>query len=99
MNRRDAIDILKKLREQLEARGVAHVGIFGSVAREQATTASDVDIVVTPSAGKHMDLIDLGGIQAILDESFGGCDVDVVVEPVRKADLQSSIERDRVAAF
>ena len=99
MNRDRALDILRQLRLSLEARGIAHAGIFGSVARGDAKATSDIDIVVTPSGEKRLDLIDLGGVQTILDESFDGLDVDVVVEPVRQAELQNAIQRDRVYAF
>ncbi len=99
MNRDRAIEILRQLRLSLEARGIAHAGIFGSVARDEGKAASDIDVVVTPSAKKRLDLIDLGGVQTLLDESFGGLSVDVVVEPVRQSELQHSIQRDRVYAF
>lgn len=57
MNRDSAMDVLRSLRLGLEARGVAHVGIVGSVGRGEAGVASDVDIVVTPSNQRRMDLI------------------------------------------
>lgn len=99
MNRDRAIEILRQLRLSLEARGIAHAGIFGSVARGDAQSASDIDIVVTPVGEKRLDLIDLGGVQTLLDESFGGLEVDVVVEPVRQPELRSAIQKDRVYAF
>ncbi len=78
MNRERALDILRQLRRPLEARGIAHAAIFGSVARDEAGARSDIDVVVTPHHGRRLDLIDLGGVQSLLDESFGGIDVDVV---------------------
>ncbi|MGD0190762.1 MAG: nucleotidyltransferase domain-containing protein [Rhizomicrobium sp.] len=98
MTRDDALATLRRLRPSLQVRGVAHAALFGSVARGQATRGSDVDIVVTPSDGARLDLIDLGGIQTVLDEAFG-TDVDVIVEPVRKRELRRAIERDRANAF
>lgn len=64
MKRVRAIEVLQALRPQLEARGIAHAGVFGSVGRDTAGTVSDVDIVVTPDVGRHLDLIDLGGSRA-----------------------------------
>lgn len=98
MNRDEALTILRRLRAPLEARGIAHAAIFGSVARGDETDRSDVDVVVTPANGARLDLIDLGGVQTLLDEQFG-TDVDVVVEPVRKAELRITISKDRVDAF
>ena len=88
-----------RLRLALEARGIAHAGLFGSVARGEANAASDIDVVVTPAPKKRLDLIDLGSVQTLLDESFAGLDVDVVVEPVRQPDLRRAIQRDRSAMF
>ena len=99
MNRDRAITVLRSLRRSLEARGVAHIGIFGSVGRSEAGVASDVDIVITPSNHRRMDLIDLGGVQTLLDEGFAPTSVDVVVEPVGRAALRDAIRRDRVDVF
>jgi prevent-host-death family protein len=98
LNRDGALAILRKLRASLEARGIIHAALFGSVARDEAVCESDVDIVVTPAAGRKLDLIDLGGVQTLLDEGFG-LDVDVIVEPVRKPELRRAIARDRMDAF
>jgi predicted nucleotidyltransferase len=98
MNRDHALAALRRLRQPLLARGIAHASLFGSIARGRARENSDIDVVVTPVVGARLDLIDLGGVQTLLDESFGR-DVDVVVEPVRKADLRAAIEQDRIDAF
>lgn len=99
MNRSDALEILENLRPRLEARGVAHAGLFGSIARNAAGKKSDIDVVVTPAPGRRLDLIDLGGIQTVIEEGFAGLDVDVVVEPITRSDLKRAVERDRVNAF
>lgn len=99
MKRVRAIEVLQALRPQLEARGIAHAGVFGSVGRDTAGTVSDVDIVVTPDVGRHLDPIDLGGVQSLLEAGFAGMNVDVVVEPVRQPDLKAAVERDRIDAF
>ena len=98
MNRDRALAILRQLRAPLEARGIVHAGILGSVARDEASARSDIDIVVTPVKEGRLDLIDLGGIQTVLDEAFG-FDVDLIVEPVKKRELLRAIERDRANAF
>jgi len=99
MNRDQALAILRRLRLALEARGIAHAALFGSVARDEAGAASDIDVVLTPSPERRLDLIDLGGVQTLLDESFAGFEVDVVVEPVRQPDLRRAIDRDVAHAF
>ena len=47
MQRETVLHTLNAQKQELFTRyGVTHLGIFGSVARDQATEASDVDIVV-----------------------------------------------------
>ncbi|MEM8505876.1 MAG: nucleotidyltransferase family protein [Cyanobacteria bacterium P01_D01_bin.1] len=44
--RNQVLDILRKMKPVLQERyGVTHLGIFGSVARDEATERSDVDVV------------------------------------------------------
>jgi predicted nucleotidyltransferase len=99
MNRARAIDVLRTLRPRLEARGIARAGIFGSVGRDAASANSDIDVVVTPADDRRLDLVDLGGVQTVLEEGFAGMDVDIVVEPIRRAELKAAVERDRFDAF
>ena len=98
MKRDQALTILRQLQAPLEARGIAHAAIFGSVARGDESGVSDVDVIVTPAVGSRLYLIDFGGGQTLLDEQFG-MDVDVVVEPVKKPELRRAIQRDRADAF
>lgn len=98
MDREHALNILRGLRGPLAARGIAHAAVFGSVARDEGNARSDIDIVVTPADGPPLHLFDLGAIQSILEEAFG-IDVDVVVLPVRNAELRGAIARDHADAF
>lgn len=96
---RHVLSALRSLRSRLEARGIAHAGVFGSVAREAAKPSSDIDVVVTPQQGRKLDLFDLGGVQELLNECFEGVDIDLVVEPIRRPELLSAIRQDRMNAF
>jgi predicted nucleotidyltransferase len=50
-------------------RGVVRAGIFGSVARGNATEASDVDFLVEFEPGRT--LVDLAGLRLDLSEALG----------------------------
>jgi predicted nucleotidyltransferase len=57
--------------------GATSVKVFGSVARDEATDASDLDFLIEMEEGRS--LFDLGGLQYDLQEILG-CRVDVVTE-------------------
>lgn len=94
---------LKACEPELKALGVLSASIFGSVARGDAGSNSDIDVVVRLSS----DDFSQGGFDyfARLEElqkhlsSMLGCRVDVIEEPVRKPRLQAEIDRDRALAF
>ena len=44
--RREILHLLEKNRQAIKSFGVTEIGVFGSVAREEQTDASDVDILV-----------------------------------------------------
>lgn len=69
------IDLLKQFKnDNSEAYGITEIGIFGSVARGEDTSDSDVDVFVTMS---HPNLLLLSGIKQDLESIFKKS-VDVV---------------------
>ena len=69
-------------------RGARNIRVFGSVARDEATTDSDVDILVDMEPGRS--LLDLTGLQLDLEELLGR-DVDVATENGLRAYLKDRI--------
>jgi predicted nucleotidyltransferase len=102
MRRDEVIAALRAHEPELKSAGVEAVRIFGSVARDDATDASDVDLVV-----RLRPELREGGFAYFgrLDELANrlstvlGCSVDLVAEPVRKARLRQQIEREAARAF
>jgi len=79
---RPTLDELRSRREEIlriaAARGATNVRVFGSVARGDATSKSDVDIMIDLEAGRT--LFDLSGLILDLEEILGR-KVDVVQIP------------------
>lgn len=74
MKREDAVAVLRATRSELvEKYGVERIGIFGSVARDEATNDSDVDVVVQMKP----DLFMLVHVKELLEEKFDS-PVDIV---------------------
>lgn len=67
----------KQILELAKQHGATNVRIFGSVARGEADTSSDIDILVDLETGHG--LFDLGALLMDLT-SLLGCKVDVVTE-------------------
>ena len=102
MNRDRAIAILRAHEPELRAAGVERLCIFGSVARGEAKSSSDVEVMIrlTPSASQggfaYFDRLDR--LTRRLEEILG-CPVDVVTEPVRQDRLRLNIAREMTLAF
>ena len=67
-------DIRRHLLRLMSRRGVVRAGVFGSVARGEASETSDVDLLVEFEKGRT--LLDLSGLRLDLQEALGR-EVDV----------------------
>lgn len=92
--RADVLRILGFHRDGFASRyGVTKLGVFGSVARDETTEASDVDVVVEM---QNPDLFYMVHIKEELEEALQ-CPVDIVHYRKRMSDfLQKRINREAV---
>jgi predicted nucleotidyltransferase len=74
LRRAEALAVLNRHKDEFErVYGVTALGLFGSVAREEATDLSDVDVVLRM---REPDLFSLVHIRETLQQAFGrGVDV------------------------
>ena len=86
-------EIQSKVAEVMRRRGVVRAGMFGSVARGEASPVSDVDFLVEFEQGRT--LLDLAGLGLDLKEALG-CDVDVATPNSLHPALEAEIMRDLV---
>jgi len=95
MDKKNLERVLQKLeenRETIKGFGVKRLGLFGSVARGEATEGSDLDFLVElekKSFDVYMDLKDF------LEEMFG-CKVDLVMKDALKPRLREPILKETV---
>jgi uncharacterized protein len=88
------LKIIEANRETLKRFGVRSLGLFGSVARGEATESSDLDFLVElekKSFDAYMDLKDF------LEELFG-CNVDLVMKDALKPRLKEPILKETIYA-
>jgi uncharacterized protein len=90
VGREQVLSILGAQRETLRQRfGVRDVALFGSVARDQATAGSDVDVLV--EFDRPITLFDLAAVQQFLATTLGVSRVDVVPRDCLYPELESNI--------
>lgn len=77
MRRDEAVRILRGHAEELRREGVAHVALFGSVARDSARRESDVDLIVETTPDRPLTLFTIGPLHDLFEKLLG-CPVDVI---------------------
>ncbi|MGZ8390407.1 MAG: nucleotidyltransferase family protein, partial [Rhodoplanes sp.] len=77
MTRQNAIEILQQNQDALRARGIRHAALFGSVARGEARSTSDVDVLIELDPALKLDVFAYAGLKRFVAELFDG-PVDVV---------------------
>ncbi len=98
ISRADLILLLRHHAPELQQAGVRHLSLFGSVARNEATESSDIDLAAEFAPDIRLDLWQLSAVQRQLSAVVGQT-VDLVPEPVTRPALRQAIERDRVFVF
>lgn len=78
-----------------QALGVVRVRVFGSVARGEADSTSDIDLLVDFDPACAFGLLDLMRVKAVMEDLLGRR-VDVMTEAALKAPLKNDILQDAV---
>jgi hypothetical protein len=94
----DALETLRANRPTLEALGVVHASIFGSVARGEAESGSDLDVVVELDDAKIRSVYDFAGVWRAISDLFS-VSVDVVERDALRERMKQRVEADLVNAF
>ena len=98
MNSPDAIAILRQSEPALRERGVLHAALFGSVARGENHSGSDVDIMVEINPEARITVFDYVELKEYIASLFDG-PVDVVNRDGLKSYVAPAATADAVYAF
>jgi uncharacterized protein len=98
MTREDVLEIIARHRAKLAADfGIKSLALFGSVVRDEATPASDVDFLVEFD-GRPVGLFHLSRTQHYLETILGVPRVDLVMRDGIKPALRERILREAIHA-
>ncbi len=92
--RSEAIQTLTAHRDDITALGVKAIGLIGSVARNEAQAASDLDVVIDLPP-EHQTVREYFAVIDYLEAQFG-CHVDVLMLDTLRPRFRRAIERDVV---
>ena len=95
MQQQEALDILRKHRDELRRFGVKSIAVFGSIVREEARSESDVDILV--EFDLPIGLFTFFRLQHYL-ENLMGRRVDLATPAALKRQLRDRILKEAVYA-
>jgi len=94
VSRAEVLQVLQQLRPMLRERfGVTRLAVFGSYARDTATGASDVDVLVEFEGGATFDRY--FGVKETLEEQLG-LRVDLATPDALKPRIRPVVEREAV---
>lgn len=98
MRRDEVIARIRAHERELRAMGVAHLALFGSIARGDDRPDSDVDVLIDVEPDRKFSLLNLAGVQLRLADLLGG-DVDVVERCALKPRVAERISDDVMEVF
>jgi uncharacterized protein len=98
MNNRDALKTLRCSEQALRDRGVMHAALFGSVARGDNHTKSDIDIMIEIDPAARMTVFDYVDLKDYIAGLFEE-PVDVVNREALKSYVRPTATADAIYAF
>jgi predicted nucleotidyltransferase len=93
-----ALNSLRAHEPQLRDLGALHLGIFGSVARNESGPDSDIDVLIEIDSSKRLGVFEYARLKLYINELLNGA-ADIANAQTLKPLLRDSIERDQVRAF
>jgi predicted nucleotidyltransferase len=98
MDKRFVIQELRRHEQELKAAGILHLRLFGSVARDEASSISDVDLLADFDQSKRITLITVVSLQSRLSNMLGAR-VDLSSTDWMRDPVKSTAIGEAVVAF
>ena len=98
MNRTQTVAKLKSYADAIKALGATSLFLFGSTARNENNSDSDLDLFVDYDPNGKFNALDLVDIKFLLEDSLG-LEVDVTTRDSLHPMLRDNIEKSAVRVF
>lgn len=98
MDRSEIISRLRDNADTLRGLGATSMHLFGSLARNEPSEDSDIDLFIDYDPDTRFSLVDLVGIQQYLEEQLAE-EVDLTTRDSLHPALKDGIERDSIKVF
>ncbi len=98
ISREELVAALRALRQMLERGGVTKMALFGSRARRDNRPDSDIDLVIDVDEGRKFSLLDLIGIEHLIEDNIG-IPANIQMRRSLRADFAGELDRDGVSIF
>ena len=92
------IAMLRGHESELKAAGIIRLSLFGSTARGDERSDSDVDLLAAFDDARRISLLDVVGMEERISQLLG-CTVELVEEGTLKPRVQKNVEAEAVRAF
>ncbi len=96
MHRQEVIDTLRDHLEELRSMGVTELSLFGSTARDEAGSSSDIDLLVQFDPEMHVGLFGFLRVEQRLNEILGVTNLDLVAKGGLHEELRDNILREAI---
>ncbi|QHN02499.1 nucleotidyltransferase [Granulicella sp. WH15] len=98
MDKNTVLEILRIHAPELKAAGVAHLRLFGSIARDEANEHSDIDLMADLDPAMKVTLFTLGGLQHQVNTLLG-TEVDLTFTAMMREPIRQRALREAIIAF
>jgi uncharacterized protein len=98
MDQNSVITKLRQHERELKAAGIVHLRLHGSLARNEASELSDVDLIAELDPEKSLSLLDMVGLENRLSDLLG-VHVDLSPGHTLKAPVADKAASEAVFAF
>ena len=98
MDRATVLAKLRRYEAELKAAGIVRLSLFGSVARGEASSDSDVDLMAEFDSGRQFSLLEMVHLENRLGDILG-VRVDLTSVRAMKGRVRERAAREAVLAF